>query len=146
MADFIKRIQKTKRLIYIWKNCFIKHIRNIKIINFIEHSINLESNAKSVKDTLSKYIPQKREFVNKIFPKLENVEIIIRRNNLWDIKTKFLLKKKRSKLFRIIHNFILMNKWTIKLEYSMHHFEKVITILIKSKYRNHFCFNAVNEY
>ena len=50
-------------------------------MNFIKYSIDLESNIKSIKKTLSRYIVEKREFINRIFSKLKDAKIIIRRSN-----------------------------------------------------------------
>ena len=50
-------------------------------MNLIEYSINLESNAKSIKRTLSRYIVEKREFANRIFSKLKDAKIIMRYSN-----------------------------------------------------------------
>ena len=145
-ADTEERMTRAKRLIYIWKECFAITIRDIRATNFIEHSIDLISNAKSIRDTLPKYTFKKREFANRIFSKLENADIIVRKSSPWGAKTKFPFKKKKSKLLRVIHNFILINKYTIKSTYSMHHMKKIIAILLKLKFSIYFCSNAANGY
>ena len=131
---------------YIWKDCYAISVKNIKIINFIDHLINFKANVRFVRDTLFKYIQKKKKFANKIFSELENANIIIKRNNEWKARIKFSSKKKRSKLFKVIHNFIFVNRFIIKLTYFMHHLEKIIVILIKSEYFVYFCSNVANDY
>lgn len=146
MADSTERIEKAKRLAYTWKDCFAKHIRDIKTTDLIEHSIDLEPNAKPVRGTLPKYTPQEREFANKIFPELEDAGIITRRSSPWGARTKFPPKKKGSDLLRVVHNFMPVNRWTIKSAYPMHHLEEVLATLIQLKYINYFCSDAANGY
>ena len=146
MTNIFKRMFRAKRLTYIWKDCFATNVKNIKIINFIEHSIDFETNVKLVRDTLFKYIQKKKKFANKIFSKFENVNIIIRQSNEWKTRIKFSLKKKKSELLKMIYNFIFVNHFIIKSAYFMHHLEKIIVILIKSEYFVYFCSNAANDY
>ena len=56
------------------------------------------------------------------------------------------LKKKRFNDLKIMHNFILMNKFIIKSIYSMYRINEIINTIIKSKYEIYFCTNAFNEY
>ena len=145
-ANISKRLKRAQRMLYTWKNCFATIIRDIKVTNLIEHFIDLESNAKFVKSTLSKYTVEKREFVNRSFSELKDTEIITRRNSSWDVKIKFSSKKKSSSLLRIIHNFISINRFTRKSAYSIYHLEKVINILVISDYDVYFISNAFNSY
>ena len=68
-------------MLYIWKNCFATSIRDIKTIDLIEYLIDLELNVKFIKEFLSRYITKKKKFINQIFSKFENIEIIVSRNN-----------------------------------------------------------------
>lgn len=140
------RIEKTKRLFYIWRECFAESVWNIKVTDIIEHFIDLKSNAKSIKETLLKYTAQKREFANTIFSIMKDVEIIVRRSNAWEVQTKFSLKKKEFTQLRVIHNFISINSHTIKSQYSIHRLKKVIDILIKLEFTIYFISDAVNSY
>jgi len=66
MAMTPEQIFQAKRLCYTWRDCFATSIKEIKATDLIEHSIDLESDAKPVRGTLPKYTPQEREFANKI--------------------------------------------------------------------------------
>ena len=145
-ANTNERIIKVKILTYIWKKCFAITLKDIKITNLIEHFIDLISNAKSIRETLFKYMSQKRNFANRIFSKLKNVDIIIKKFNSWEIKSKLSFKKKNSKLLKMIHNFMSIKRYTIKSNYLMHHMNEIWIILLKFKFRVHFCSNVANEY
>lgn len=47
---------------------------------------------------------------------------------------------------RVVHNFILINNMTQKLAYPMHQMEKVVEIVIKSKFGMYFDADAANRY
>ena len=146
MADTPERMEKAQRLLYTWKDCFATNVRDIKATDIIEHSIDLEPNAKPVKGTLPRYTQQEREFANRIFPELEDAGIIVRRSSPWGARTKFPPKKKGSPLMRVVHNFIPINKYTIKSAYPMHHLEEVVDTLIKPNYKVYFSSDASNGY
>lgn len=46
----------------------------------------------------------------------------------------------------IVHNFMPVNRWTIKSGYRMHHLEDVINTLIAPDYETYFSFDASNSY
>ncbi|KAL8707169.1 MAG: hypothetical protein Q9220_007754 [cf. Caloplaca sp. 1 TL-2023] len=72
MADTPERIEAAQRLLYTWKDCFAKSIRDIKTTDLIEHSIDLAPNARPVMGTRPKYTREEREFADKIFPEMED--------------------------------------------------------------------------
>ena len=117
-ADTPERIERARRLVYTYKDCFATTIREIKATDLIEHSIDLEEGARPVKGTLPKYTQEEREFANQIFPELEDAGIIIRCSSEWGARTKFPSKKKGSSLKRLVHNFVPLNKYTRKIRLS----------------------------
>jgi len=145
-ADTPARIEETKRLLYTWRECFAESVRDIKATDIIEHSIDLEPNAKPVKGTLPKYTAQEREFANTIFPAMEDAGIIVRRSSAWGARTKFPPKKKGSTQLRVVHNFIPVNSHTIKSQYPVHRLEEVVDILIKPEFTVYFTSDAANSY
>ena len=145
-ADTPERIERTQRLLYTWKDCFAVNIRDIKATDLIEHSIDLEPNAKPVKGTLPRYTAEERQFANRIFPELEDAGIIVRRSSPWGARTKFPPKKKGSPLMRVVHNFIPVNRYTIKSAYPMHHLEEVVDTLITPGFGVYFMSDASNSY
>lgn len=145
-ADTAERVVMAKRLAYTYRDCFATTIRDVKATDIIEHSIDLISEAKPVRGTLPKYTPTEREFANKIFPDLEDAGVIARRSSLWGARTKLPPKKKGSHLLRVVHNFIPINRWTVKSAYPMHHLEEVMAILMKPRHRVYMSSGAANGY
>jgi hypothetical protein len=137
---------RAKRLLYTWRNCFAMKMSNIKTIDLIEHSIELKSNAKSMKERILRYTSKKRKFANEIFSQMKKADIIIRMSSDWDARTKFSSKKKESDQLRVIHNYIFLNDCTIKMQYSIHRIKEVIDILMKFKFKAFFFTNVSWEY
>ena len=77
---------------------------------------------------------------------MEDVGIIIRRSSAWGARTKFPPKKKGSKVRRVVHNFIPVNRWTIKSAYPSHSLEEITATLVKAKYGFYFLSDAANSY
>ncbi len=146
MADTPQRVRKTKQLLYTWKDCFATSVRDIQATDLIEHSIDLQPNAKPVKSSLPRYTQEEKEFANRIFPELEDAGIIIRRSSEWGARTKFPPKKKDSPLKRVVHNFIPVNTWTVKSGYPMHLLEDVIETIITPRFTVYFTSDASNGY
>ena len=59
-ADTPERVEKARRLVYTFKDCFATTIGEIKATDLLEHSIDLEDGAKPVKASLSQSIHRKR--------------------------------------------------------------------------------------
>ena len=144
MADAPERVEKSKRLLYTWRECFATSVKEVKPTDIIEHSIDLEPNVRPVKGTLPKYTPQERAFANQVFPELEDTGVIVRSSSPWGARTKFPPKKKGSELMRVVHSFIPINRYTIKSVYPMHHLEEVVDTLINPNYRVFFSSDASN--
>lgn len=146
MADTPEKVVMSKCMLYTWRECFAKSVRDIKPTDLIEHSIDLEAHARPIKTSLPRYTAEEREFANRIFPELEDAGIIVRRSSPWGHRTKFPPKKKDSPLLRVVHNFIPVNSFTIKSGYPMHHLEEVINTLIKPHFIVFFSSDASNGY
>lgn len=56
------------------------------------------------------------------------------------------VQKKGSDDLRVVHNFIPVNKYTIKPQYPGHRIDEVIDTVIKPKYKAFFCTDAANGY
>lgn len=146
MADTPERVELAQRLVFTWKDCFASSVKDIKSTDLIEHSIELEPHAKPMKGTLPRYTVAEREFANRIFPELEDTGIIVRRSSSWGARTKFPPKKKGSELLRVVHNFIPVNRYTVKPAYPIYHLEEVVNTVIKPKYIVYFSSDTSNGY
>lgn len=75
-ADTPNRVKKAQRLVYTWRDCFAKSVKDIQVTDLLEHSIDLMKDAKPIKKKTSKYTAKERDFANKIFSAIENAGII----------------------------------------------------------------------
>ena len=145
-ADTPERVDRARRLVYTYKDCFATTIREIKATDLLEHSIDLEDGAKPIKSSLPKYTQEERDFANQIFPEMEDAGIIQRRSSEWGARTKFPPKKKGSSLKRVVHNFIPVNKYTKKSGYPMHSLEEVVNTLMRAGHEVYMMSDAANSY
>lgn len=146
IANSQELIDAAKRLMYTWRDCFVKSMREVKPTDLIEHSIDLTCDAKPVYASIKRYTPKEKEFAAKVFPEMEEAGIIMRAASDWGARTQFPPKKKGSDALRVVHNFIPVNKYTIKPQYPMHRIDEVIDTLIKPRYRAFFSTDASNGY
>lgn len=77
---------------------------------------------------------------------MEDAGIIVRQNSPWVARAKFPPKKKGSEDLRVVHNFVPLNKYTIKSSYPVHRLEKVLDTIIKPGYNCYFSSDAANGY
>jgi hypothetical protein len=73
-----------------------------------------------------------------------NIGIIIKYMSPWSAHTKF-LRKTLGKL-RMVHNFMLINTATIKMNYLLWRIEPVITNLLKKQWKVFFKVDVANRY
>lgn len=90
---------------------------------------------------LHKYPVKKREFTVKIFPRPEELWIIIGLASDWKAATRFLPKKKESDNLRIMNNFHPVNTWTRKFQYLLHRIDITLETLIRPKLNIFFIIN-----
>ena len=100
----------------------------------IHHSIDLTADARPVYQSVKRYTPREREFVARIFPEMEEAGIITRAASDWEARSQFPPRKKESDQPWVVHNFIAVNKYTIKPQYPMHRIDEVIDTIIKPKF------------
>lgn len=146
VADTPERRDAARRLMYTWRDCFAKTMRDIKPTDLVHHSIDLTPDAKPVYQSIKRYTPKERDFAAKIFPEMEEAGIITRAASDWGARSQFPPKKKGSDDLRVVHNFIPVNKYTIKPQYPGHRIDEVIDTVIKPRYRAFFCTDAANGY
>lgn len=77
---------------------------------------------------------------------MEDTGVIVRRNSEWSAKTKFPFKKKRLPLLHVVHNYISLNKYIIKLQYPVYWLEKTIDMVIKLDFKVFFSSDIINSY
>ena len=144
-ADTFERQASARRLLYTWKDCFIKRIRDIKPTDLLYHSIDLRPKVKTQKSRVPRYTIREREFAARIFPEMEEAGIIVRGASDWGARTRFVPKKSGLDL-RIVHCFIPVNDVTIKPQYPMHRIDEVLETVIRPKHTCFFITDGSNGY
>lgn len=137
---------KAKRLFYTWKGCFAENVCDVKATDLIEHSIDLVPEARPVMGKVPKYTTAEHAFANEIFPQMKDAGIITRRSSPWGARTKFPPKKKGSSELRVVHNFIPVNRYTIKSQYPVHSLEETLNAAIRPGFGVYFMSDAANGY
>src|SRR4051812_44707656 len=107
-------------MFYTWKEFFVYRLRDIKPTDLIEHAIDIKADAAPVRARPKWYTQREREYSAMVFPDMEEAGILVRGSSEWGAMTLFPLKKKGSEDLRIVHNFIPINRYTIKPQYPMH--------------------------
>ena len=146
MADTMEKQNRSKRLLYTWRECFAKTLRDVKPTDLIEHSIDLKPNARPSYSKIPRYTEKERQFCDRIFPEMEEAGIIIRASSDWGCRSRFPPKKKGSEELRVVHNYIPLNSQTIKPQYPMHRIKEVIDTIIRPKHRCYFITDESNGY
>lgn len=75
-------------------------VREIKATDLVEHSIDLEPGTKPVRAKMQRYTQAEQQFPTTAFPDVQEA------NKPVDV--------------RIMHNFIPINKWSIRSSYPVH--------------------------
>ena len=146
IADSPEKIALVKRLLYTWKDAFIKKLEELTGSTLVEHTIELMPDAKPKKMRQIRYSKAQIDFANKMFPMMEKAGILIRGSSEWNAPTLFPPKKPGSKEFRMVNNFKDINKWTIKSAYPMHIMDEVIQTLMQRMFGCFCSTDASNGY
>lgn len=77
MADKVEKQNLSKRLLYTWRKCFAKTLREVKPTNLIQYSIDLKSNARLLYLKIPRYTKKEHQFYDHIFSEMEEAGIII---------------------------------------------------------------------
>ena len=94
----------------------------------------------------ARYSTKERDFANTNFPAMEDTGIIVRRSSPWGARTNFPPKKKGLEDLMVVHNFIPVNKYTIKSSYPVYRLEEVLDTIVKPGYNFYFSSDAANGY
>lgn len=146
VADTETKQLQARRLLYTWKDRFVKSLKEIKPTDLICHSIDLVPGATPVYGRMKRYTPKEKQFAAKGFPAMEEAGIIMRASSDWGARTQFPPKKKGEVELRVVHNFIPVNKNTIKPQWPMHRIEDVIETVIQPNFVAWFISDASNGY
>lgn len=146
MAVTEDQVNKARRLLYTWKDCFAFNLRELRATDLIYHTIDLKPGVKPHYSKIPRYNAKERAFAETIFPKMEDAGIIARIASEWGCRSQFPPKKPGSEDLRVVHNFKPLNAATTKPAYPTHRTEEVVETVIKPKFGVYFIADASNGY
>lgn len=63
------------KMLFIWKDCFARNLKEIRTTDFIQHTINLKPNVRLIYSKILRYNRKKRQFAAEIFLKMKKREL-----------------------------------------------------------------------
>ena len=139
---------QVERLLYTWKDIFTDDMLKIKECDLVEHAIDIKPGAKPVKTKTPLYTEEEITFLAKLIPAMEKAGLIARCDSLWVHRTKYPPRKKSdlTKGLRQVHNFIPINKVTVKSFYPSPRIEQITHNRTKNEMQYYSWFDAANAY
>lgn len=111
IANTPKWVAKAKQLFCTWKSCFAEKVCDAKATELVKHSVDLVPDARPVMGEVPNSTAAEYVFGNTVFSQLED-QVKYKGG-----KNKISSKEKGSAELRVVHNFIPVNRYTIKSQY-----------------------------
>lgn len=124
MADTAERVAKARALIWTWRHLFVTDVRDMPATDLIIHRIPTYEGAVPRIAKPKLYTAEEEKWERENFPKLEEAGIITRTNSPWSARTKY--PRRQNGTLRMVHNFVPINKATIKSNYPMRRIEPIL--------------------
>ena len=142
--------KKANRLLYTWRDVFESNLLHIRTTDLIEHGIDLTKDATPSKSKIPLYTEAELRFVNKLIPAMEEKGLILRCDSTWVARTKFPPKPNRpgrqEDNLRMVHNYIPLNRYTLKSQYPCANIEQIVHTVLKNDKKCFFYTDATDSY
>ena len=142
--------QVANRLVYTWRDVFESDLLKIRTTDLIEHAIDLKPGAEPARAKTPLYTEAELRFANKLIPKMEQSGLILRCDSIWVARTKFPPKPNRPANqegnLRMVHNYIPLNKFTMKSQYPCPRIDQIVHNVLKRNKRCFFYTDATDSY
>jgi hypothetical protein len=122
-------IAKVKQMLYTWRHTFAANLNELTPTDLIEHPIDLKDGATPYQMRSFRYPQAQRDHAMKVFPAMEEADIIRRCASEWAANTIFKWESGKAK-YRIVHDFRPVNSETKKIQYPCHDIEMDIDALL----------------
>jgi len=134
--------------LYTWKDIFTDDMLKIKECDLVEHAIDIKPDSRPVKTKTPLYTEEEIAFSAKLIPTMEKAGLIARCDSPWVHRTKYPPRKKSdpSKGLRQVHNFIPINKVTVKSFYPSPRIEQITHNMTKNEMQYYSWFDTANAY
>lgn len=134
VADTDDKQRRFMRMLYTWRECFTRDLRDIKATDLVEHAIELLPAAKPYKAKVPLWTKSERDYAKVLFPDMVAAGIVVMCDGPWGHRTRFIAKLHGSKELRTIHNFIPVNRWTVPSAFPTPRVEQIVDTLVKAKF------------
>ncbi|RDI83557.1 hypothetical protein Vi05172_g6513 [Venturia inaequalis] len=124
LADTAEKMDRARSLIWTWRHLFITDVRDMPATDLIIHRIPTYEGAVPRIAKPKLYTAEEEDWERKNFSKLEEAGIITRTNSPWSARTKY--PRRQNGTLRMVHNFVPINKATIKSNYPMKRIEPIL--------------------
>ena len=140
--------RRVKRILYTWRDVFEDDMLKIRKTDLIKHCIPLLPNAQPFKAKLPLYTDKERHFCNKVISQMKKAGLIYHCDSECGAWTTFNIKNNptHGTKLRMVHNFILQNRFTRKSRYPMPLIEQIIHCIYKNGKKVFFVIDAPNSY
>ncbi|KAF2966539.1 hypothetical protein GQX73_g7005 [Xylaria multiplex] len=147
IGDLVSNPEQRRRmvqLLYTYRDCFAKSLQDIRPTDLIEHCIDTDPNVKPFRLRQVRYTRDELEFSKKVFPTMEEADIITKGSSAWAAYTRFPYKKNRE--LRVVHDYRPINSATLKPQWPMHNRDEDFDVLIQGGHSVFFKADASNGY
>lgn len=142
--------EKANRLVYTWKDVFESDLLKIRTTDLIEHAIDLKPGAVPERAKIPLYTEAEMKFANKLIPQMVAAGLILRCDSIWVSRTKFPPKPNRPANqegnLRMVHNYIPLNRYTMKSQYPCPRIDQIIHNVLKRNKKCFFYTDATDSY
>ncbi|GAW16256.1 hypothetical protein ANO14919_056790 [Xylariales sp. No.14919] len=131
-------------LLFEYQDCFVKTLHDLKATDLVEHRIDTDPAIKPFRLRQVRYTRNEIAFAQKVFPKMEEADIITRGSSTWAAYTRF--PYKRSGELRVVHDFRPVNSATYKPQWPTHNRDEDFDALTQGGHGVFFKADASNGY
>lgn len=131
-------------VLYTWKDLFVKNVKDLPATPLVEHRIPTYPDFVPKASKLPLYTPEEIEWQHRNIPPMISAGIIKQCISQWIAKTKF--PRKSSGDLRMVHQYIVLNAGTVKMNYPMRRIEPILNKMANHRWKVFFKADASNGY
>ena len=122
----------------------------IRTTDLIARGIDLNADAIPSRSKVPLYTEAQLRFLNQLIPTMAERGLILRCDSTWVARTKFPPKPnrpgKQKDNLHMVHNYIPLNKHTLKSQYPCANIEQIVHTVLTNDKKCFFCTNATDSY
>lgn len=139
-----KEFDRAVRLLYTWRDLFVQGTEHVPATDLVVHKIPTWNSSRPVSINPQLYTLEEEKFQKKVLPELQKAGVVYPCESPWNARTKF--PRKKDGTLRMVHNFIPINRATIRSNYPMKRIEPVLNKMSQTWLKCFFETDASNGY